>query len=1245
MSTWLHILSFELRYYLSRMSTHVYFGIFFLLGLIQFAGMGGLFPGVPASGFNNPNVNIDSPIALTMLTTIFSLFATMVFAAVAGHSAQRDFGEHMHPLVFTTQVRKSTLLSARFTAAWMVGMYAAFGSALGMSFALILPVDPDFTGSWTPLSLLVPYLIYIGPNVFLCTALFFSLAGVTRKMFPNYIGGIALLIAYLAASDLTSNLDNKTLASLLDPFGMETMAQMTRYWTPIEQNTLQLWPNGLVLANRAIWMSVGAVSLAFGVYGIRFSETGWQPFARFKRAPVPEVEAPFHADAVVVPAASRNFGSSAAMAQYRVLTSRALREVLGNRYFFAIVGGGVLFLLVNAYSLGEIWGTTTWPVTYAVLEGLGGAFGLFTIIVITFYAGDLIWRERDLKVAEVVDAMPMPGWIPLAAKVTALIAVVFALQTIVLVVGVLTQLANGYTNLELGLYITELYALDMLTWIPLVLLAVTIHTVVNHKYVAHFVVILFFVGRGFRNLAGFEHNLPWFGSSPGITYSDMNGYGSFLYGYLVFKSYWFAVALVLLTLSFLLTVRGTEASIGVRLREFKRRLSPGSLGALAAFGSLSIGMAGFIFYNTNIINEYKLGEERKEEQATYERRYKADWDSAKQPRITAVDLEVDLFPDTGAVDVRGRMSIVNLHDTPIETLFIERLAGRHVTISELDPGMPVGDNIIDEDYGVHLLTLAEPMQPGQTATLTYAMSRTTPGFQNSGAETTVVGNGSFLNSGMVVPVLGYSRGAELSDKYDRSSRDLPERERMADLDDVASRDNNYISHDADWIDFKAVVSTVPDQIAIAPGYLQKEWEEDGRRYFAYEMDSKILHFTSFLSARYEVTKGDWNGLPIEIYHHPSHDMNVDRMIESIKHSLDYFTENFGPYQHRQVRILEFPRYASFAQSFPNTIPYSESIGFIARIDNPDEDVDYVYNVTAHEMAHQWWAHQLIGGNQQGATVMSESLSEYSALMVLKERYGDEHIRRYLKYALDRYLRGRAGERLNELPLMRVENQGYIHYPKGSLVMYLLQDELGEEVVNGALSRLLDRTRFSGPPYPTARDLVSELRAVTPPELDYLIDDCFAFITLYDNRAEDATWVKNADGDYVVTIDVAAKKVRVDEHGVENEVPMHDRVEVGVFAGDREHPEILYMDKHILGGATETVTVVVDQEPVFAGVDPWHKLIDRDSDDNLVNVSEGEGEAPAVDAPAPVITPVVLEEPLAEDFVEGDTAEHPGETSD
>src|SRR5437660_4952666 len=261
------------------------------------------------------------------------------------------------------------------------------------------------------------------------------------------------------------------------------------------------------------------------------------------------------------------------------------------------------------------------------------------------------------------------------------------------------------------------------------------------------------------------------------------------------------------------------------------------------------------------------------------------------------------------------------------------------------------------------------------------------------------------------------------------------------------------------------------------------------------MDVPILNFYSFLSARYAVKKSDWNGVPIEIYYQPGHEYNVDAMIGGVKDSLDYYTRNFSPYQHHQVRILEFPRYSAFAQSFPNTIPYSESIGFIAKVNPKDpKDIDYPYYVTAHEVAHQWWAHQVIGAYVQGATMMSETLAQYSALMVMKKKFGDAKMKRFLKYELDMYLVGRGTERKKEQALYRNENQPYIHYRKGSIAMYALQDAIGEENVNRALASYIKKVAYQEPPYTTSRDLLAEFRAVTPPEFQYFITDLFETIT-------------------------------------------------------------------------------------------------------------------------------------------------------
>lgn len=180
-------------------------------------------------------------------------------------------------------------------------------------------------------------------------------------------------------------------------------------------------------------------------------------------------------------------------------------------------------------------------------------------------------------------------------------------------------------------------------------------------------------------------------------------------------------------------------------------------------------------------------------------------------------------------------------------------------------------------------------------------------------------------------------------------------------------------------------------------------------------------------------------------------------------------------------------------------------------------MDYAFYVTAHEIAHQWWAHQVIGANVQGATVLSESLSQYSALMVMEQEYGRQHMRQFLKRELDGYLSGRGGEAIEELPLERVENQQYIHYQKGSLVFYRLREEIGEQALNRALKRFLQDKGYQQPPYTTSRELLAYIRAETPADRQQLVTDLFEKISFYDNRVMAASARKRDDGRYDVTL--------------------------------------------------------------------------------------------------------------------------------
>jgi len=363
---------------------------------------------------------------------------------------------------------------------------------------------------------------------------------------------------------------------------------------------------------------------------------------------------------------------------------------------------------------------------------------------------------------------------------------------------------------------------------------------------------------------------------------------------------------------------------------------------------------------------------------------------------------------------------------------------------------------------------------------------------------------------------------------------------------------------------------------------------------------------------------------LEVYYNKDHEYNVGRMMKGLKRSLDYYPENFSPYQHRQARIIEFPRTSGgFAQSFANTIPFSEGIGFIADVDDANEDaVDYPFSVTSHEMAHQWWAHQVIGANVQGATLMSESLSEYSSLKVLEKEYGKSQMRKFLKDALDEYLEGRTLESRKEQPLMFNENQMYIHYNKGSLVLYALSDYIGEKNMNNALKKYIQKVAYQEAPYTNSIEFVSYLNEATPDSLKYMIDDMFRTITLYDNRVKSFSSKKLPNGKYEVTINSQVSKYRADNKGKRSfkdangktlkfkgkddkyavdSYPLNDYVEVGIFGEQTLKGKVkekeLYLKKHKITKIDNTFKIIVNEKPVEVGIDPFNKLIDTNSEDN------------------------------------------------
>ena len=1202
----LHILAFEFRYQLRQPLFWIALVLFFLLTF------GAITTDVVVIGGSIGSVHRNAPFVILQMLAVMTAIGTFLTTAFVANSVHRDFESQTDAIFFSLPIRKRDYLFGRFFGSLLLAIAVFLGVILGIAIGALMPwLEPMRIGPF----LLAPYvqamLIFVVPNLFLTGAIFFSLATLTRSLLWTYVGVVVFFVGYGIAGVFLNDIENQSLASMADPFGVSSFELVTRYWTIAERNTSGLSLTGSLLWNRVLWVAVAVAILAFTCYRFRFTtvESGKSRRRRvldraLETAPASRAASAIAPARQAVSVARPSFGRVTAWKQFVHQTKLETFGAILGTPFLVMLFFGVLNLIAASSQVDDLYGTAVYPVTHLMLRAIGGSFGLFIFLILTFYSGDLVWRERTLRMSEMFDALPAPTWVTWASKATTLAALVFALHGAAMLTGIGIQAFRGFTQFEIPLYLKGLFLDSVPQFLFIAALSLFVQAVVDNKFLGWLVSTLIYLMGQVMPAMHLEHHLYRFATIPDAPYSDMNGFGHFVRPMAWFFLYWAFVSAALIALAHLLWVRGSETGLALRLRIARERLTRSAAFALVAAISGVVVVGGWIYYNTNVLNRYLPTNVRFDRQAEFEKQYKK-YETMKGPRVTDVYADVDIHPETRAVEIRGRYLIRNKTDQKIDAVHLSLNPDVVIRSLAVERGRV---EMKDSDLGYRIFRLDAPLDPGAETKVTFDLSVVNKGFVNHGSNTKLVANGTFFDSYDYFPHLGYSRGNELEEPNERRKRGLPPIQRLPKIDDAAARANNYISSEADWIHFETTVSTSPDQIALAPGYLQKEWQENGRRYFRYAMDSPIFDFFAYLSARYEVKRDRWNDVAIEIYYDPHHPYNVDRMVAGVKKSLDYFTANFGPYQHRQVRIVEFPRYARFAQSFPNTIPFSESIGFIARLQDKPDAIDYVFYVTAHEVAHQWWAHQVIGGNVQGATLMSETMSQYSALMVMEHEYGRDKMRRFLKYEMDNYLRGRGGERIEELPLYLVENQPYIHYRKGSVVMYALRDYIGEEPLNQALAAYVKATAFQEPPYTYSRELLDFIRRAVPADKLPLVEDLFTNITLYENRATKADWTRRDDGKYVVKLEVASAKFHSDGNGVETPAALDDWIDVGVF-GEKEPkgpPEgrMLFLEKRRVNKADEVFEIVVDQEPKKAGIDPLNKLIDRNPENNLTSVSAG-----------------------------------------
>ena len=246
--------------------------------------------------------------------------------------------------------------------------------------------------------------------------------------------------------------------------------------------------------------------------------------------------------------------------------------------------------------------------------------------------------------------------------------VIVTVQLIAIVACIAYQFYKGFTDIRPDVYFNSILLIDLSGFLLLVIIAMFLHSIISNKYLAFFAFVVFLLLNSFLwSMLEVESNMVQYGSKPSYTYSDMNGYGPFITGIIWFRSYWGLFAMMIALISISAWTRGKESGIKTKLAFIANGAKGRSGKLLAVFGLLWVICAGFVYYNTQIVNAYDTSDETEKLQVEYEKQFKK-YEGINQPRGTDFKYTIDLFPESRRVTIKGVYWAKNKGVTPIDSI-------------------------------------------------------------------------------------------------------------------------------------------------------------------------------------------------------------------------------------------------------------------------------------------------------------------------------------------------------------------------------------------------------------------------------------------------------------------------------------------------------------------------------------------------------------------------------------------------
>ncbi|WP_375561072.1 M1 family aminopeptidase [Bernardetia sp. OM2101] len=1086
---WYEIFKFEINYRLNRWDTYLFFVFLFLFSLF---GVEFVFEGIDL-GLVKKNAPIIIAKSMGAITGLSMLFVSMIM----GVPVLRDFQYNITPLIYINPISKKDYLLGRYLGSMAVLIFIFSAVLWGMILSEFMPWSN--ANEYLPFQFtnyLQPFIWVAFPIVFFGASLFFVTGALTKKLMVVYTQGVFIFVVFL----LTKSITNDQSQALIDPFSLTTLTLSTKEWTITEMNSRFIPFTGTMLYNKLFWSLLGIVTLWFGYIKFQLVVSMKKPKNKHNTTTLKNTNILSKDYTKKTATVYPSYGVKTQLIQLVFSTWFHAKFIFKEISFWAIVFCSFIIILINSVSLGTVYGVDSYPTTYLIIEELQEMSVYFFAIILLFYSGEIIWKEKEVKVDLIYDATPVNNIVILTSKFFSMLLIYSVLIVALIIGGIVFQTLSGYYHYELDVYFNGFFVETLPFLLLYTLASFFFHIITGKKFLGILMTLVFFIINIAIGIFGAEHVLLNFGGNALAKYSDMNEYGHFMLPFILVKTYWLFFSILLFLIAIILIPRGTEISLTKRLKLFHlKKIAP----SIAVFGGVStlffILIGSYIFYNTNVLNQFFTRNEKQVFRVSYERKLKK-FEYLPQPKITDVKLNIELYPSERSYEAEGYFILKNQTEAPIQEIHIQNHPDDKLKLSSISFDSKTSLNNEFIEFGYSVFHLEKPLHKGDSIKMSFKQILKPTGFEINDSDFKVVYNGTFFENSML-PTLGYNQDYEIDDATTREEYQLSKRINKADRTNSKELINARTGSDSDGLFLDMTIGTELKQTAITSGDLIAKWTENNRNYFHYKTNQPIINFYPIISANYQIYKEKyvpaWNNsdkiIDLEIYYHKGHEYNLSSMMKGMKASLDYYGTHFSPYQYNQLRIVEFPRYREFAQSFPSTIPFSEGLGFI--LDIKKKDVDMAFYITAHEVAHQWWGLQLEAANVKGRNMILETLSQYSALMVLKQTYGEESVKKFLEIEFDDYLKGKRRIKQEEVSLALVENEKHIYYAKGAINMYALENLIGEEKVNLALQNFLNdwhtfENQSKPNRYATTKDLLKYFREQTPDSLQHVIEDLF-----------------------------------------------------------------------------------------------------------------------------------------------------------